>query len=477
MAKYYAPNFSGLLPLFDGKSVAGGKLYAYRAGTSIPAPLFNQDGVELGSWVSIDSNGCADILIDSALSYKLVVKDALGATVGEWDNVQATNAPGGMDNPMQNPGDLIVGGTGGTATALPVGSEGQVLKVVSGAPAWGTDTAGMSNPMTTEGDLIVGTTDGAPTRLGVGVAGQVLTSDGTTWTPANIPTQTGDHKTQVDGSDTSPDYLAAKLAAGSGISLTNTGSAVSIAADTQSGDHHVLVTNADAAAGTLADKLVAGSNVTLTPVTDGDGVQTLEISATGGGGGGGAKGILLPWGPMVPSWFIAEGITSGKTFCIFGRTALRNCTIKKVLIGTFAADTTPSVNELGVYAMRSNRALTLLGKTSTYTLTVDGSMIFEFTTPLSVGDEIIFLGHLCGATYQTTKVAYIRSVYSGQISGATLPSTLNTTYAIDSNNCGSRLGFVWSDRTLQSLPASTTSSDWNYNYNYLPLPYTEVFYE
>lgn len=127
MAKYYAPNFSGLLPLFDGKSAAGGKLYAYRAGSSIPAPLFNEDGVELGSWVSIDSNGCADFLLDSSLSYKLVVKDSLGAVVGEWDNVKATNAPGGMDNPMEEQGDLIVGGTGGTATALPAGNDGQVL--------------------------------------------------------------------------------------------------------------------------------------------------------------------------------------------------------------------------------------------------------------------------------------------------------------------------------------------------------------
>lgn len=284
MAKYYAPNFSGLLPLFDGKSAAGGKLYAYRAGSSIPAPLFNEDGVELGSWVSIDSNGCADFLIDSSLSYKLVAKDALGAVVGEWDNVKATNAEG-MENPMQNPGDLIVGGTGGTATALPAGTEGQVLKVVSGSPALATDAEGMQNPMTTEGDLIVGGTDGEPARLGVGSAGQVLTSDGTTWAPAAIPTQPGDHKTAVDGADASPDYLAAKLAAGSGISLTNTGSAVEIAATAQTGDHQLLVSAADAAAGYLGAKLTAGANVTLTPQTDGDGVQTLEISATGGGGG------------------------------------------------------------------------------------------------------------------------------------------------------------------------------------------------
>lgn len=118
MAKYYAPNFSGLLPLFDGVSAAGGKLCAYRAGTSIPAPLFDEDGVELGSWVSIDSNGCADFLLDSALSYKLVAKDALGAVVGEWDNVKATNAPGGMDNPMTASGDIIVGGEAGTASRL-----------------------------------------------------------------------------------------------------------------------------------------------------------------------------------------------------------------------------------------------------------------------------------------------------------------------------------------------------------------------
>jgi hypothetical protein len=120
------------------------------------------------------------------------------------------------------------------------------------------------------------------TFLGHGVGGDEWAVGGT-----DTAAQPGDHKTAVDGSDTSPDYLAAKLAAGSGISLTNTGSAVSIAADAQEGDHHVVVTGADASAGTLADKLVAGSNVTITTQTDGDGVQTLEISATGGGGGGG----------------------------------------------------------------------------------------------------------------------------------------------------------------------------------------------
>lgn len=115
--------------------------------------------------------------------------------------------------------------------------------------------------------------------------GDVLTrtAGGADWVaPA---TQPGDHKTAVDGADSSPDYLAAKLSAGTGISLTNTGSAVQIAATAQTGDHKLLTTSADTSAGYLADKLVAGSNITLTQQTDGDGVQTLEISATGGGGG------------------------------------------------------------------------------------------------------------------------------------------------------------------------------------------------
>ena len=313
MAKYYAPNFSGLLPLFDGKSAAGGKLYAYRAGSSIPAPLFDEDGTELGSWVSIDSNGCADFLLDSSLSYKLVVKDSLGAVAGEWDNVKATNAPGGMDNPMTAPGDIIVGGTGGTATALPVGANGEVLTSDGTTASWAApaaqpgdhlvkasatdasdpgslnDKIAVLSPVTK--NTIITPQGDEKLLLGIGTSGvtdgYVLTKGMTGADWAAIPTQPGDHKTAVDGSDTSPDYLAAKLAAGSGISLTNTGSAVEIAATTQTGDHRLLVSATDAAAGYLGAKLTAGANVTLTQQTDGDGVQTLEISVTGGGGGGG----------------------------------------------------------------------------------------------------------------------------------------------------------------------------------------------
>lgn len=49
-------------------------------------------------------------------------------------------AGGDMSNPMTTAGDIITGGTGGTPQRLAIGSSGQVLKVVSGAPAWAAES-------------------------------------------------------------------------------------------------------------------------------------------------------------------------------------------------------------------------------------------------------------------------------------------------------------------------------------------------
>lgn len=51
---------------------------------------------------------------------------------------------GGFANPMTTLGDIIVGGTAGAATRLGVGAEGQVLKVVSGVPAYAAESGGGS---------------------------------------------------------------------------------------------------------------------------------------------------------------------------------------------------------------------------------------------------------------------------------------------------------------------------------------------
>ena len=66
-------------------------------------------------------------------------------------------AGSGMDNPMTAAGDMIVGSTDGEPSALSAGTDGQVLKLSSGVPAWGTDegTNVIANPTLagTESDL------------------------------------------------------------------------------------------------------------------------------------------------------------------------------------------------------------------------------------------------------------------------------------------------------------------------------------
>lgn len=69
---------------------------------------------------------------------------AAGANVQLSESGQTITiaAPNAMTNPMTTAGDLIVGGTGGTPQRLPVGSNGQVLGVVNGVPAWANAPSG-----------------------------------------------------------------------------------------------------------------------------------------------------------------------------------------------------------------------------------------------------------------------------------------------------------------------------------------------
>jgi hypothetical protein len=85
---------------------------------------------------------------------------------------------GSMSNPMTSVGDLIRGDAGGTPVRLGVGTDGYVLTVLGGLPAWAAPpgAGNMSNPMTALGDLITGAAAGAPQKLGIGPNGYVLTA-------------------------------------------------------------------------------------------------------------------------------------------------------------------------------------------------------------------------------------------------------------------------------------------------------------
>lgn len=106
--------------------------------------------------------------------------DSGGATQGQvatadgQGGVSYQTPSTGMSNPMTTAGDIIVGGVSGEASRLAKGTDGKVLKMVSGSPAWGDDAEGMANPMTTAGDIIIGGSSGTPTRLAKGTNGKVL---------------------------------------------------------------------------------------------------------------------------------------------------------------------------------------------------------------------------------------------------------------------------------------------------------------
>jgi hypothetical protein len=106
-------------------------------------------------------------------------------------------------NPSTTLGDMEYrSATANTNTRLPIGTNGQVLSVVGGVPAWSSEagdissvTAGtgitgggtsgavtitndMATTITTNGDLLYGTGSGTYTRRGIGSTGNVLTVSG-----------------------------------------------------------------------------------------------------------------------------------------------------------------------------------------------------------------------------------------------------------------------------------------------------------
>jgi hypothetical protein len=120
-------------------------------------------------------------------------------------------------NPSTTLGDIEYrSSTANTNTRLPIGTNGQVLGVSGGVPAWVTDAAGMTNPMTTTGDTIYSSSGSTPARLGIGTTGQLLTVAGgvPTWATPSSPssnfTLLNSGGTTLSGSSTSITGISGK---------------------------------------------------------------------------------------------------------------------------------------------------------------------------------------------------------------------------------------------------------------------------
>ncbi len=98
---------------------------------------------------------------------------ATNSTVISWIEANATlispyvttysyeEVSDGMQNPMTTAGDIIVGGSSGTPGRLAKGTNGKVLKMVSGAPAWADDS--ISSGSTPQGNLLAADGSGSVT--------------------------------------------------------------------------------------------------------------------------------------------------------------------------------------------------------------------------------------------------------------------------------------------------------------------------
>jgi hypothetical protein len=122
--------------------------------------------VGAGAGDMLAHNGSDWVLLENGTSGQFLRSN--GAAMPTWGTPAS-----GFTNPMTGIGDVIIGSTGGAAIRLAPGSNGQVLKLVSGSPAWAAESGG--NPMTTVNDLIKGGASGVMTRLAAGSEAQVLT--------------------------------------------------------------------------------------------------------------------------------------------------------------------------------------------------------------------------------------------------------------------------------------------------------------
>jgi hypothetical protein len=187
---------------FDGTKLTVGNILD--SGLTASQAVFTDASKNL---VSVATTGSGSVVLGTAPTITLANGSGLPLASGVSGQLPVANGGTGSNNanggfnalsPMTTAGDIIYGGVSGAGTRLPIGSNGFVLTVSTGAPVWAAASSGVTSvaqsftggivsvggsPITTSGTLaltVAGTSGGVP-----------YFSSGTTWASSAALTQYG----------------------------------------------------------------------------------------------------------------------------------------------------------------------------------------------------------------------------------------------------------------------------------------------
>ena len=117
----------------NGVPLAGGLIYTYAAGTTTPQETYtsNTGGTAQANPIVLNSAGrvaVGEVWVSEGVSYKFVLKDSTGTTIGTYDNINASYAAADLANTTDPAlGDALVGFRQSNASGNLTGATGRTV--------------------------------------------------------------------------------------------------------------------------------------------------------------------------------------------------------------------------------------------------------------------------------------------------------------------------------------------------------------